>query len=146
MQSAGRVADDGLARFQSERVLAVDLFLSAIDVGADPEVDADGAGVKIHAFLAVVHVLEVFLEEGEVDNFAGNEVGVVEGGGEGFGVAVRAVTLNAQVLLDPRVQLCEEMGRKEASTNLRRYHQRPWWSRNSQTRWCRKDHLGSRKT
>ena len=39
----------------------------------------------------MVHVLEVFLQEGDVDDFAGDEVGVVEGGGEGFGVGVGAV-------------------------------------------------------
>ena len=61
-QSARRVADDGLAGFQSEREFAVGLFLSAVDVGADPEVDADGAGVHLLACFAVVHVLEVFLE------------------------------------------------------------------------------------
>ena len=85
--------DDGLARFQTKRIFAGDLFLPAVDVGADPEVDADGAGVEFHAFLAVVHVLEVFLEERDIDDFAGDEVGVVEGGGEGFGVGVRSVTL-----------------------------------------------------
>lgn len=91
MQRARRVADDRLARFQPERVFAVDLFLSAIDVAADPEVDADGAGVEILAFFAVVHVLEIFLEQGEVDDFAGDEVGVVQGGGEGLWVGVGAV-------------------------------------------------------
>lgn len=65
--------------------------LAAVDVGADPEVDADGARVEVHAFLAVVHVLEVFAQEGDVDDFAGGKVGVVEGGGEGFGVGVGAV-------------------------------------------------------
>ena len=85
--------DDSLARFQTESIFASDLLLSAIDVGADPKVDADSAGVQFHAFLAVVHVLEVFLEERDVDDFAGDEVGVVEGGGEGFGVGVRSVTL-----------------------------------------------------
>ena len=54
--------DDGLTRFQTKSIFAGDLFLPSVDVGADPEVDADGAGVEFHAFLAVVHVLEVFLE------------------------------------------------------------------------------------
>ena len=85
--------DDRLSRFQSKAFLAGDLFLPAIDVGADPEIDAGGGGVHFHAPLAVVHVLEVFLEEGDVDDFAGGEVGVVEGGGEGFGVGVGAVAL-----------------------------------------------------
>ena len=41
----------------------------------------------------MVHVLEIFLEQREVDDFAGDEIGVVEGGCEGFGVGVGAVTL-----------------------------------------------------
>ena len=41
----------------------------------------------------MVHVLEVLFEEGDVDDFAGGEAGVVEGGGEGFGVGVGSVTL-----------------------------------------------------
>lgn len=46
----------------------------------------------------MVHVLEVFLEEGEIDDFAGDEVGVVEGGGEGLGIGVGAVTLRGVLL------------------------------------------------
>ena len=53
--------------------------MAAIDIGPDPEVDARGGGVEVHAFFAVVHVLEIFLEEGDVDDFARGEVGVVEG-------------------------------------------------------------------
>ena len=93
MQRAGRVTDDGLALFQSEGVFAIDLGLATVDVRADPEVDADGTGVEFHAFLAVVHVLEIFLEEGEIDDFAGDKVRVVEGCREGFRVGVGAVTL-----------------------------------------------------
>lgn len=91
LQRTRRIPHDHLARFQPKGVFAVDLVLAAIDIGADPEVDAGGGGVESHAFFAVVHVLEVLLEEGEVDDFAGGEVGVVEGGGEGFGVGVGAV-------------------------------------------------------
>lgn len=79
------------------------MLLAAVDVGADPEVNAGGGGVHFHASLAVVHVLEVFLEEGDVDDFAGDEVGVVEGGGEGFGVGVGSVTFEKEeVLLEKR--------------------------------------------
>ena len=65
--------------------------MAAVDVTADPEVEADGGGVEVHAGFAVVHVLEVLLEEGDVDDFAGDEIWVVEGGGEGFGVGVGSV-------------------------------------------------------
>ena len=41
----------------------------------------------------MVHVLEVFLEQGNVNNFARDEVGVVESGREGFGFGVGSVTL-----------------------------------------------------
>ena len=75
---------------------------AAVDVGADPEVDADGAGVEVHAFFAVVHVLEVLLEQGDVDDLAGDEGGVVEGGGEGFGVGVGAGTWRVDGLLEGR--------------------------------------------
>ena len=44
-QRARRAADDGLAFFLSESKFAGDLLRSAIDIGADPEVDAGGAGV-----------------------------------------------------------------------------------------------------
>lgn len=77
--------------FQAKSVLAVDLILAAVDVGADPEVNAGGGRVEGHAFLAVVHVLEILLEEGDVDDFAGGEGGIVEGGGEGLGISVGAV-------------------------------------------------------
>ena len=83
---------DRLARLQAEILFAGDLRRSTVDVGADPEVDAGGGRVEFHAFFAVVHVLEVLLEEGDVDDFAGGEAGVVEGGGEGFGVGVGPVT------------------------------------------------------
>lgn len=53
----------------------------------------------------MVHVLEVFLEEGNVDDFAGDEVGVVEGGGEGFGVGVGSVTFKKEVLLADRYKM-----------------------------------------
>lgn len=43
----------------------------------------------------MVHVLEVLSQQGDVDDFAGDEVRVVEGGGEGFGVGVGADALNA---------------------------------------------------
>ena len=69
------------------------MILSAIDIGSDPEVDPGGLGVDLHAVFAVVHVLEVFLEEGNVDDFAGDEVGIVQGSSEGFGVGVGAVAL-----------------------------------------------------
>ena len=82
---------DGLSRLETKCVLAGNLLGAAVDVAADPEVDAGGGWVEGHAFLAVVHVLEVLLEEGEVDDFAGGEGGIVEGGGEGFGVGVGAV-------------------------------------------------------
>ena len=95
----GRITDDGLARLQPVREFAVGLLRAAIDVAADPEVDADGVGVENHALLTVVHVLEVFLEKRDVDDFAGDEVGVVEGRGEGLGAGVGAVTCRV-VLLD----------------------------------------------
>ena len=82
---------DGLPRFQPKILFAGDLFLSTVDVGADPEVDAGGGGVHFHAAFAVVHVLEVLLEEGDVDDFAGGEVGVGKGGGEGFRVSVGSI-------------------------------------------------------
>ena len=85
--------DDRLPRLQAEILFARDLRRSTVDVGADPEVDAGGGRVEFHASFAVVHVLEVLLEEGDVDDFAGGEAGVVEGGGEGFGVGVGSVTL-----------------------------------------------------
>lgn len=68
--------DDCLARFQSVCIFTGDLLRSAIDVGPDPEVDAGGFGVQHVAFFAVVHVLEVFLEQGNVNDLAGDEVGV----------------------------------------------------------------------
>ena len=37
--------DDGLALFLSESKFAGDLLRSDVDIGADPEVDAGGAGV-----------------------------------------------------------------------------------------------------
>ena len=39
----------------------------------------------------MVHVLEVLLEEGYVDDFTGGEGGVVESGSEGLRVSVSAV-------------------------------------------------------
>ena len=39
----------------------------------------------------MVHVLEVLLEEGDVNDFAGGEGGVIESGSEGLGVSVSAV-------------------------------------------------------
>ena len=42
----------------------------------------------------MVHVLEVLLEEGDVDNFAGGEGGIVESGSEGLGISVSAVACN----------------------------------------------------
>lgn len=39
----------------------------------------------------MVHVLEVFLEEGDVDDFAGGKIRIGEGSSEGFGVSVGAV-------------------------------------------------------
>ena len=68
---------DCLPRLQAEILFARDLRRSTIDVGADPEVDAGGGRVQFQAFFAVVHVLEVLLEEGDVYDFAGWEVGVV---------------------------------------------------------------------
>ena len=91
-----------MARLQAKVVFAARLDRAAVDVGADPEVDADGAGVEVHAFFAVVHVLEVLLEQGDVDDLAGDEGGVVEGGGEGFGVGVGTGTWRVDGLLERR--------------------------------------------
>ena len=74
------------------------MSLAAVDVGADPEIDADGAGVEIHTFFAVVHVLEVLVQQGYVDNLTGDKIGVVESGGEGLGIGVGAVTLKMMLL------------------------------------------------
>ena len=138
--------DDSLVRFQPKSVFAGDLLLTAVDVGTDPEVDAGGAGVEFHAFLAVVHVLEIFLEERDVDDLAGDEVGVVEGGGEGFGVGVRSVTLRDCTIREKnKGTSLENRGRKAVTTCLQRYHQRLFGYLNSRTRWCRRDRQGSRR-
>ena len=102
----------------------------------------------------MVHVLEVLLEEGDVDDLAGDEGRVVEGGGEGFGVGVGAGTWRVDGLLEGRgkgyiyIQLWGTRGGKgggEAGTNLRRYRRLLGWFLNSRTRWCRNCRLGSRR-
>ena len=49
------------------------------------------------AGFAVVVVLEVLLEVGDVDDLAVLEGGVVHGGGEGFGVGVAAVACGCTI-------------------------------------------------
>ena len=100
---------DRLARLEAKVLFARDLGLSAVDVGADPEVDAGGGRVQFEASFAMVHVLEVLLEEGDVDDFAGGEVGVVERGGEGFGFGVGTVTWGLDAPLEKRIEKTVEL-------------------------------------
>ena len=101
----------------------------------------------------MVHVLEVFLEEGDVDDFAGGEGGVVEGGGEGLGISVSAVAWG--LLLVGERKGCNSVGGDGigyilgegggAGTNLPRCHRRLGWYRNSRKMWYQRDRLGSRR-
>ena len=60
----------------------------------------------------MIHVLKVFLEQGDVDDFAGNKVGVVEGGGKSFGVGVGAVTLRVSAVRKKGIPLKRREGAK----------------------------------
>ena len=94
----------------------------------------------------MVHVLEVLLEEGDVDDLAGGEGGVVESGSEGLGFPVGAVA--GDLLFgggEEQGMGVEELGSGGVRTNLRRCHRRPGWYRNSQKMWCQKDRLGNRR-
>ena len=59
----------------------------------------------------MVHVLEVLLEEGDVDDFAGGEGGVVESGSEGLGVGVTAVAWD--FLLVGEEKGCKSVGEEK---------------------------------
>ena len=62
---------------------------AGLRVGADPEVEVGLAGVEVGvALLALVAVLEVFLEVGDVDDLAHGELLVVHGRGEEAWVVV----------------------------------------------------------
>ena len=71
----------------------------------------------------MVHVLEVLLKEGEVDDFAGREGGVVLSGSEGLGVSVSAVAWDLSLVGEEKQ--CKSVGEERkggARTNLRRCH------------------------
>ena len=95
----------------------------------------------------MVHVLEVLLEEGDVDDFAGGEGGVVESGSEGLGVSVTAVAWDfLSVGEEKQCKSAVKQGKGAgAGTNLRRCHRRLGWYRNSRKMWCQRDRLGSRR-
>lgn len=87
---------------------------AGLRVGADPEVEVSHAGVKVGvALLALVTVLEVFLEVGDVDDLAHGELLVVYGRGEEAGVVVRAIACHSQSVLHGRhgTKFCGLTGR-----------------------------------
>ena len=73
---------------------------AGLRIGADPEVEVSQAGVEVGvALLALVTVLEVFLEVGDINDLAHGELLVVYGRGEEARIVVRAIACHSQSVL-----------------------------------------------
>jgi hypothetical protein len=90
-QCGWRRADDGLIVQDAEALFTRELAL--VGLGTNPQIQVSESGSNVgDGGLAVIHVLEVLLEVGNVDDLAFLEGGIGHCGSKGLGVREGAIT------------------------------------------------------